>query len=114
MLGVIPGRFTHHAQRFQLLRHFFHKSHGEAAPELVFCFELCCACSINGHFEKKFPCERDAGSVHAAPGGENHGLKLAAMPGTHLVVEGPFFRLSSLQEVAGGGDGGGEEGGGGR
>ena len=87
------------SQGLELLRHFFHEAHGEASPELVLRLEMRRAGAVECDFEEEFAGERGARSVQTAPGGKNHGLKLAAMPGAHLVVQRLLVCLSAPQEV---------------
>ncbi len=98
-MGVIPSCLADHGESLELLGHLLHEPHGEAGPELMFCLQLCSAGPIQGHLQKQLSREGDASPVQAAPSGKNQGLKLAAMPGAHLFVEGPFIGVRSLQEV---------------
>jgi hypothetical protein len=56
-----------------------------------------CASSVQNHLQKQLSREGDAGPVQAAPCGKNQGLKLEAMPGAHLFVEGPFIDVRSCK-----------------
>ena len=95
-MGVVPGCLADHGESLELLGHLLHEPHGETGSELVLCLQLCSAGSVQGHLQKQLSREGDAGPVQAAPCGENQGLELAAMPGAHLFVEGPFICVRSL------------------